>query len=316
MKNKNFEYVSAIAQEGSFSKAAQKLFVSQPALSASIKKLESELHGVPLFHRGVNPITLTEAGKFYLQAAEKINAIEDEIEQYFASTAGIKSGTLTLGSSSYFCTYVLPELLEKYTANHPSCTIILNETSSSDMEQKLKSGDLDLILDVETLDPQTFDAIPIGKEYLLLAVPAKFEINEQLKSCQLSTEQIRNRSFLSPEIPAIDLALFKELPFLLLKRQHDMYQRAVNLCHHAEFEPQVRLYLDQMLTGYNIAKTGQGITFFRDTMLNQLEDTEKLCYYKLDDEAAMRQIWISCKKFPDPTPLADDFMKFMMLMWS
>ena len=66
MKNRNYEYVNAVYQEGSFSKAAQKLFVSQPALSASIKKIETELYGIPLFNRGVNPITLTPAGQFYL----------------------------------------------------------------------------------------------------------------------------------------------------------------------------------------------------------------------------------------------------------
>ncbi|MDY5482632.1 MAG: LysR family transcriptional regulator [Clostridium sp.] len=314
MKNRNYEYVNAVYQEGSFSKAAQKLFVSQPALSASIKKIETELYGVPLFNRGVNPITLTPAGQFYLESARQIAAIEEEIDQYFAAAAGIKTGTLTLGSSSYFCTYVLPDILQKYIEQNPNCNINLFETTVSDMEEKLKSGKLDLILDVETLDPKTYEAIPMGKEYILLAIPAKFAVNSALEACRLTAEQIRDRSFLSSDIPAIDLSLLKNEPFLLLKRQHDMYRRAMELCHHAGFEPQVRLYLDQMLTAYNIAKNGQGITFFRDTILDYTEDTENLNYYKLDDKTAVRQIWISCKKFPEPTPLADDFIKFMMLM--
>ena len=79
MKNRNYEYVNTVYQEGSFSKAAQKLFVSQPALSASIKKIETELYGIPLFNRGVNPITLTPAGQFYLESMRKIAAIEEEI---------------------------------------------------------------------------------------------------------------------------------------------------------------------------------------------------------------------------------------------
>ncbi len=59
MKNRSFEYVYTVFQEGSFSKAAAKLYISQPALSAAIKKVETELYGVPLFNRGVNPVTLT-----------------------------------------------------------------------------------------------------------------------------------------------------------------------------------------------------------------------------------------------------------------
>ena len=58
MKNRSFEYVYTVFQEGSFSKAAAKLYISQPALSAAIKKVETELYGVPLFNRGVNPVTL------------------------------------------------------------------------------------------------------------------------------------------------------------------------------------------------------------------------------------------------------------------
>jgi len=313
MKNRNYEYVNAVYQEGSFSKAAQKLFISQPALSASIKKIEAELHGVPLFNRGVNPITLTPAGRYYLEAAGKIAAIEAEMEAYFSSMAGIRSGTLNLGSSSYFCTYVLPGILESYTARNPNCIITLSETTISDMEEKLKSGELDLIMDVETLDPQSFEAIPMGKEYILLAVPAHYEVNKKLESRRLSAEQIKDRSFLSKDVPAVDLSLLSDEPFLLLKKHHDMHRRAIELCHHAGFEPKVRLYLDQMLTAYHIAQSGQGITFFRNTLLDYMEGSSKLAYYKLEDETAVRQIWISCKKYPEPSPLADDFMKYMIL---
>lgn len=79
MKNRSFEYVYTVFQEGSFSKAAAKLYISQPALSAAIKKVETELYGVPLFNRGVNPVTLTPAGEFYIKAGLEISEIEDRL---------------------------------------------------------------------------------------------------------------------------------------------------------------------------------------------------------------------------------------------
>ena len=112
MKNRSFEYVYTVFQEGSFSKAAAKLYISQPALSAAIKKVETELYGVPLFNRGVNPVTLTPAGEFYIIAGLEISEIEDRIDAYFASAAGVRGGTLNIGSSSYFCTYVLPGIIK------------------------------------------------------------------------------------------------------------------------------------------------------------------------------------------------------------
>lgn len=313
MKNKDFEYVNAVYQEGSFSKAAQKLFISQPALSASVKKIETELYGVPLFNRGVNPITLTPAGEYYIREAKKIAELEDQIERYFAAVAGVKSGTLNLGSSSYFCTYVFPDLIERYSGQNPDCTINLHETDITVMEEKLKSGALDLVIDVETLDPQVFESIALGKEYILLAVPAQFEINQKLKEYRLTYEQIKSRSFLAHEIPAVDLALLADEPFLLLKKQHDIYKRSIELCRHAGFEPRPRLFLDQMLTAYNIAKDGKGLTFFRNTLLYYTDETDKLCYYKLGDQTAVRTICLSYKKYPEPSPLADDFIKYMML---
>lgn len=313
MKNRNYEYVYTVWQEGSFSKAAQKLFISQPALSASIKKLESELYGVPLFNRSVTPVTLTPAGEFYIAAAGEIAAIEERIEQYFASEAGIRSGTLNLGSSAYFCTYVLPGMIKRYQRHNPDCTINLIETGITEMEERLKSGELDLIVDVESLDQQTFESVSLGKEYILLAVPALFEVNKKLEPYRITSSQIRDLSFLDKSIPAADLSLLKDEPFLLLKKQHDMYRRAMELCRHAGFEPKASLFLDQMLTAYNIAKNGQGITFFRNTLLDYTEESGKLNYYKLGDEMAEREIWLSFKKLPAPSVLTEDFMKFVML---
>lgn len=314
MKNKNFEYVNAVYQEGSFSKAAQKLFVSQPALSASIKKIEAELYGVLLFNRGVNPITLTPAGEYYIREARKIAELENQIDQYFASLAGIKSGALNLGSSAYFCTYVLPDIIQCYSQQNPDCTLNLHENDISELEKKLKSGALDLIIDVEAPDPQIFESISLGKEYILLAVPAQFDINQKLKNYRLTYEQIRSRSFLADEIPAVDLALLANEPFILLRKQHDIYKRAVELCRHAGFNPQPQLFLDQLLTAYNIAKNGKGVTFFRNTLLDYTGETDKLCYYKLGDKTAVREILLSYKKYPEPSPLADDFIKYMMLL--
>ena len=82
----------------------------------------------------------------------------------------------------------------------------------------------------------------------------------------------------------------------------------MELCRRAGFEPNACLYLDQMLTAYNIAKNGQGITFFRNTLLKATEASDKL-----GDEMASREILISYKKHPAPSPLSDDFIKYMML---
>ena len=171
MKNRYYEYVRTIAEEGSFSRAAQKLYISQPALSAAVKKLEKELHGVPLFDRTVTPVTLTKAGRFYLEKAEVIDRLESEIDLYFSSQAGKRSGTLTIGSASFFCTYVLPGILRGYHEVNPECEIDMLETNVDQADSRLRKGEIDLLLDVEKMDEESFESMVLGKEYILLAVP-------------------------------------------------------------------------------------------------------------------------------------------------
>ena len=82
---REYEYVMEIAKEGSFSKAAQKLYISQPALSGAIKKIEKQLYGIALFDRNVNPVALTPAGQYYLEKTRKIYELSNEMQSWRVS---------------------------------------------------------------------------------------------------------------------------------------------------------------------------------------------------------------------------------------
>lgn len=314
MKSREYEYISTIAREGNFSKAAQILFISQPALSTAVKKIERELYGIPLFDRSVNPVVLTEAGKYWLAQTEKICDVEQQIQEYFSAAAGIRHGNLAVGSSAYFCTYLLADLLREYQERNPSCQITLTECDVTSLEQGLRQGTLDLGIDVEEMDESLYNRYALGKEYLLLAVPSTFPVNAGLRTYQINREQIICRDFLRKEVPGVNLAVFAKEPFLLLKKNQDSYKRAMEMCHQAGFEPRVSLYLDQLVTAYNVARNGQnGCVFFRDTMICYGEPTDKLVYYKLDTPLAERKIWVSVKKAPKLPSLLRDFIRFIRI---
>ena len=167
MVSRDYEYVSAVAAEGSFSKAAQKLYISQPALSGAIKKIEKDLYGIPLFDRTVTPVVLTEAGRYYLEQTRKIYDISNEIDQHFALLAGVKAGVINIGSSAYFCAFMLPEMIQGYCRMNPRCEINLTETDISGMDAGLRSGQFDVTIDVEKLDSEVFESITLGYEYMI-----------------------------------------------------------------------------------------------------------------------------------------------------
>ena len=80
------EYICAISEEKSFSRAAQKLYVSQPWLSSVVKKVEQEIK-TPLFDRSTTPISLTPAGEYYVEQAKRVMAIEEEMRRHYQTIA-------------------------------------------------------------------------------------------------------------------------------------------------------------------------------------------------------------------------------------
>jgi len=311
---REYEYVMEIAKEGSFSKAAQKLYISQPALSGAIKKIEKELYGISLFDRNVNPVALTPAGQYYLEKTRKIYELSNEMEQHFAELAGIRSGVINIGSSGYFCAYFLPEVIRGYCRLNPKCRINVTETDISGMDAGLRTGQFDITMDVEALDPEMFESVTLGYEYMIMEVPASFAVNEKLKEFQISRESILERSFLDEAVRAVDLSKVSKEPFLMLKKNQDSYKRSMDICAHAGFEPKVIMYFDQLQTAYNVARSGQsGIIFFRDALLKYTEKTEKLCYYKIGDPLAKRAILLSMKRYPGVGATVDDFIKYILL---
>ena len=95
------KYVYEVYKEKSFTKAAQNLYISQPSLSARIKKIE-EYIGEPLFDRSTMPLQLTEVGEVYIKAAEEIAQIEQRVENYINDLSGLKTGSLAVGASTLF----------------------------------------------------------------------------------------------------------------------------------------------------------------------------------------------------------------------
>ena len=104
---RGMEYVYAVYKEKSFSKAAEKLFISQPSLSANVKR-EEQCVGYPIFDRSTKPLGLTEPGKKYIETVEKILSMQNEFSEYIDDLGDLKTGKLVLGGSSLYSSWVLP----------------------------------------------------------------------------------------------------------------------------------------------------------------------------------------------------------------
>lgn len=307
---KDIEYIYAVYQERSFSKAARRLFISQPSLSAAVKRIENEL-GLPLFNRSTNPVSLTEAGEYYINFADKIMETEREMQEHFAALAGGAPARLNVGSSMFFCSYVLPEIIEAFRARYANITATLSEGSSVALSERLREGALDFLLEAEQLDKNVFESVPWTVERIVLAVPASNPINEELSEFRYSFEEMAAVSTDAPLKPAVPLERFAEEEFLILKKWNDIHRRSLAICKEAGFTPKVSMYLEQMMTAYYLVCEGRGIAFVRDTILDCLAPSDKVFFYRLNNSEASRGIYLSYKKSGVLSQVQRDFIDFM-----
>ena len=301
------EYVYAVYQERSFSRAAQKLFISQPALSSKVKKVEQRV-GAPLFDRGTSPLGLTEAGRYYIEAVERVMEAEEELRGRLSRLSHGGEAALALGGASYFCAYVLPQLAMDFQNQFPGRRVSLLEGNTNDLAKCLESGVVDFVLDVDILDPERFSGVGWGREELILAVPAGLAVNERLEGRRLTFEQAL---WDEGQSPRVGLGEFAGESFLLLKKGNDAYRRALEMCRAAGFYPKAGMYLDQMLTAYHVAANGHGVALIRAGLLEHVKPTGQLYFYRLDDPRVMREIYLYRRRKAPLSPGARDFLTFM-----
>lgn len=132
----NMNYVYEVYKEGSFSKAAEKLFISQPALSATVKKVEKKI-GTPLFDRSRSPVRLTECGRKYIKIVEKIMEMEEEFAGYVSNLNELSTGSLSVGGTYLFAAYIFPGIFKKFQEMYPNVELRLIEGHTSQLEKKL-----------------------------------------------------------------------------------------------------------------------------------------------------------------------------------
>lgn len=160
-----------VAREGSFSRAAERLYRTQPAVSLAIRKLEADL-GQPLFVRGARPVRLTDAGNLLREYAERLINLRDEVKKGLAELEGLERGELSLGVNESSI-HALLSALAKFRQLHPGVQIRVHRMFSRDIPHEVLNYRLDVgAISYVPRDPQ-LQAVEILKDELTLVVPPK-----------------------------------------------------------------------------------------------------------------------------------------------
>ncbi|MBQ3235828.1 MAG: LysR family transcriptional regulator [Clostridia bacterium] len=291
---KNKEYVLAIYREKSFTKAAEALFVSQPSLSASVKRIEQKI-SEPIFDRSSNPLKLTEVGEEYVRCAIEIEEMEKNFERYVSDHTKLLKGTIRIGGSSFFSSLILPKLIRDFNENYPQIKFEIYEDNTKNLMNKLSNGELDIVVDNTINEDENILASVFLPERILLAVPKSFKVNDGLEKYKMEGDDVKLNKHLS-DIPSVDLSVFKDQPFVLLNPENDTGKRALKLFKKCGVLPNVLFKLDQQVTAFNVACAGMAISFVSDTLVKGLNSEREVYYYSISDKQAERNIYLYQKK--------------------
>ncbi len=304
------EYVYEVWREKSFSKAASRMYISQPSLSAKIKRIEEKL-GAEIFDRSTSPLGLTEFGQVYIDAIREVNGIERRVESRINDMNMLRSGELSIGASNVFAAYVLPPIIAKFKKKFPKVKINLTEGNTATLEKQLSSNEIDIVIDNNHYDHELYEKKECKSEKILLAVPSSFLECKEAEKYELSESCIEKKEYLSESYPAVPLSLFQKIPFILLTSGNDTRIRGEKMCKEAGFRPNVVLEVRQQSTAYMIATTKIGATFISDTVVQKLPLHTNLKYYKLDSELANRTVYFTLKKHKQQSKAILEFMKLI-----
>lgn len=289
------KYVYEVYRAGSFTKAAQKLYISQPSLSAMVKKVENEL-GSAIFERTSSPLELTEEGKAYIEFIQQSMQNEESLDEKLSDIRNLSKGRIRVGGSNYVLSSIIPEILKQILFRYPGIQIELIEEGSFALHKLLENGELDLVIDSFEAENNTFACYKLLEETILLAVPKEDPVNRDLERFQIKRRNILQRDYTDVKLPQEQTEILLRKPFVFLKAENNMHQHAVNTFRQYDIQPNVRLYLDQLVTSLQYTAAGLGCSFVTDTLFRYGNRENNVCLYAFNSDKICRNMSIVHKR--------------------
>lgn len=238
LKLKDLRYLVAVADQRHFGRAAARCFVSQPTLSAQLKKLEQSL-GVQLIERAPNNVSLTPAGEQIVARARRILEASDEVVTLARSQRDPLAGTLSLALLPTIAPYLLPRVLPAIKKSLPRLELRLYEHQTAPMLEKLHGGELDVGILALPVELGGLTARELYREPFLVALPERHALaaRDTLRVADLKGEKL-----------------------LLLEDGHCLRDQALEVCSRVGVRDSQEFRATSLETLRQMVATGAGIT--------------------------------------------------------
>lgn len=282
MTTQQIQCIITLAEEGSFSKAAKKLFVTQPSISQLIKNMELQI-GTSLFDRSSSPIRLTPVGQACYDAAKKILSTERELENRISDINKLKTGTLTIGTTPFRGSCLLPKSFASFYHEFPGVKLDVITTSVRELQNLLISGEIDICIEASDFDPELFYVEELATEHYYLAVGRENPFNDRHKEQQLKDSDIVSDSSALYENKEISLSDCLEESFIVLDSKNNDPDITVDLFHNMQQVPQITLRCYNIETMFHWVNSNLGMGIIPDTLIRFGNFKNHPVYYRLKE---------------------------------
>lgn len=272
MNSRQLEYAIALSEVCNFSQVAEKLNISQPALSKQILSLESEL-GVKLFDRSTTPLTITPAGQHFIQQAQELLYREDQLLRSMEKYKTGEAGQLLIGVTPFRSSYLIPQVIKAFRDTYPNIQVKLQEAGSDILRKEAAEGKYDFAVVNLPVDESLVDVIPLEADRLALVVPQEW----------------MHLLPLEPDCKEIDFSICKELPFAVVQKTQEMRKLFDKLCAANNFQPNIAAEVVSLTTAWAMACAGVAATILPLQFVNHRSHESNLTIVGIKNAAHTRQ---------------------------
>lgn len=271
MNIRDLEYIVAVGKHRNFSYAAEVCHVSQPSLSTQIKKVEEQL-GVKIFKRSRRKVEVTPFGVKFINKAESVLAMLDEMKEMAEERSELLKGKLTLGAILTVAPYVFPQIAKTVSAKAPAIHLILKESITEILIKELITEQIDAAIISLPTDDNVFESIPLFNEPFFLAMPQDHPLAEN--------QIIKDKDL-------------KNLDLILLEEGHCFRKQALEVCKTtAAFENNM-FQATSLETIRHVVAAGEGLTLMPGIAI---QENDGLAYRPLENPSFSREIGLIWRK--------------------
>lgn len=279
MNLRDLHYLVAVADLLNFSHAAEQCHISQPTLSAQIKKLEEYLD-VQIFERTNKKVMLTTIGEQIVTRARSILRDEAEIKDIAQNAHDPFSGTFKLGAFPTLAPYLFPKIVPLIKTNMPNLKLMLIEEKTAALLEQLSRGEIDAAFIALPLKDEKLESEHLFNDPFLLAVPEDHELTQASK---------------------VDQRILQQYPLLLLDEGHCLRDQALDVCQLHDGKENQEFRATSLETLRQMIKAGSGITLIPRIALGQ--NDEGIRYLPFREPVPSRDIGLLWRKTSARTTL-------------